>query len=277
MDIEFAKFSETPKFVNTHGQSADIIAEHSDALISAYYYYEQQKLEKRKDLTDAVEIQKQTFQSKRCFYCGEKLKYISSYDFWGCSNYKDPGQHSTFSKKDPVFNYYHVNIPAHWIPEIIDELQLKGKLTAKPLYEFYIGMGLEDLRTKYGYRSSLNVINSLTKTKRASVEQELKALKHLQSIFTKVVYQQCISYKIKGEKEKFCIPDFICGSDEEVYVIDAKLDACNDTKMLLYISLVSFITSSKKDKRPVNGGHIMYAEHSYQPKSEYKIFYLPKF
>lgn len=274
MQIEYAYFSETPVFQHGKHDSHKHIKDNAEALILAY---ENKKIKCEEEAQRNHEnIVKDTaaFMNKRCRYCNSSLRFISGYGFWGCPNYKDKSTtHSTFNEEYGVAEPY-ITISTHWIPEIISDCGLKGLVKAKDLFNWYTEQGLQDLRVLFGKSPSANSINSYVKTKIKSTRQEQQAYDLLKSMFVKVVSQQCITYKIKGEKQSFCIPDFICGNSDGVLVADAKLDCPNDEKMELYTALVKYIMDKKSDMRPVDGAHVMY-DSPYLPKTpKFKLFIL---
>jgi hypothetical protein len=224
--------------------------------------------------TDDYNLDCEAYGTKICRYCKGKLRYISAYGFWGCVNYADKStKHSTFNDEFTLRSPY-VNLPSHWLSDIIKDCNLKGDVTAKELLKFYEYHGLEDLREYFGKGgSTYNTIGGYAKAKIRSIRQEQEAYEHLKGIYPKVVSQQCIRYKIKGSDEKFCIPDFICSNEVCVWVVDAKLGYTDDPKMDLYVSLIRYIMNSKNDTRRIAGGFIM-DTRDYKPQTKHHIFHL---
>lgn len=258
MDIEYAFFAPTPSYVYKQRNKESLIPNYKDKLLEGYADYHERALMNAVSEDEIYRKKKRAFDTKTC-YCGNNLRYIESYGFWGCSAYKNKlVDHITFSGREPYISSYSVHIPATWLPEIIAREGLKGKVFAKELYEFYLSEGLEDLRIKYGKNTSENTFNGYIKAKGRSIEQEDLAEGYLQTVYKRVAVQQCIHYKLKDGKVSFCIPDFIVGDQEQVTVIDAKLDYTNDPKMDKYIELVEFILRGRKDHRSVTGAYIMY-------------------
>src|SRR5688500_1576936 len=101
MQIEYARFIATPVFVHRAGPDNHYIPPFAEELTQAYFTYEEQILHEASKRHDDYLIKKEVFDSKKCHYCGGRMKYIPGYDFWGCSNYKEPGDHSTLSGKEP--------------------------------------------------------------------------------------------------------------------------------------------------------------------------------
>lgn len=259
MDIEYAFFAPTPAYVRKQREKESLIPNYRKQLLEGYDSYHEKAIMNAVSNDENYLKKKRAFETKTC-YCGNDLRYIESYGFWGCSNYKNKlVEHITFSNREPYIKPYSVRIPSTWLPEIIQREGLKGKVFVKELYAFYLSEGLEDLRIKYGYNTSENTFNGFIKAKGRSVEQEDLAEGYLLTIYKKVAVQQCIHYKLKDGKQSFCIPDFIVGDEEKVTVIDAKLDYANDPKMDKYVALVDFILRARGDNRTVTGAYIMYS------------------
>ncbi len=276
MQIISAAFTKTPPFVFKNRDRISNIPEYGQQLLEAYATYYNDLLTYAQEDEKGYNEKKKSFDTKQCL-CGSPLRYISSYDFWGCSNYKDQSKkHLTFSGKNPIIYPIKVRVKSTWLPDIISSCGLKGKVFAKELYEFYLSNGLEDLRIKYGRNTTEKTFMGLIKAKGRSIEQEMAGLTFLQSAFSKVVYQQCITYKLKDEKEAFCIPDYIVSDGITVKVIDAKLDYANDDKMDKYIALVKFILNKNNDTRPVTGAHLLYNTRDLEYfKSRHELITIP--
>lgn len=272
-DIEYAFFAPMPPYV--FKQRSNDVAKHADKLIKAYSDYAAEVESKHKQNVDSYNRKLEAFNTKKCF-CGASLRYISSYNFWGCSNYKDEAkEHITFSGETPGI-YGHIFIPANWIADLIKSCGLKGQVFPKQVYGFFIDQGLEDIRIKYGKTTSENSFNGFVKAKARSLIQEGEASRYLKTIYDKIAVQQCIDYKTKKGKPEFCIPDFIVSKGNDVVVVDAKLEFPDDYKMGKYISLVKFILNKKNDTRVVSGAFIMYNDDiSQYIKSSYQILPLP--
>lgn len=256
MQLEYVKFTETPSFVR---RTAPVISdEKKEILLKGYNDYHNKLLTLSKCQHDEYLHRVSLWEKKEC-YCGAKLRYLSSYGFWGCTNYKNTLKHHiTFQGINATIYPVSTAISAHWVTDIIQECDLRGTLAAKDVYNFFIQSGLDDLRLKYGYKSTEKNIMGLVKANGRSKEQESLARAYLENTFPKVLYQQCITYKEVDKKEAFCIPDFIVSSPDIVKVIDAKLDYANDDKMDKYLELVKFFMDTWGDKRILSGAHIMY-------------------
>lgn len=279
-NIEYARFTRRPSFgPKVKGDDNKYLQENKELLKRLYQGYRASLIEEHNSIVQANEARRDAYKKKKC-YCGGELKLIDGQFgvFWGCSNWRLPTEHARFHGVNPVINDKRVEVKTTWINDIINQAGLKGKVTVKELFQLFTRSGLEDLRMFFGRTSSENSFNQLIIAKNNSAEQEGLAKSKLASLFPKLVCQQCITYKIIGGKESFCIPDFIAGNDDYVLVADAKLHPMyiDDTKMDLYTSLVSFIMINKDDNRPVVGAHILYPEtlkDLYKP-SRYDIIQL---
>lgn len=259
-NIEYAYLSETPPFVRRNNDGERFLNDNSEAILNYYDRLSKELIEIYiQEETKVLKLQK-AWETKSCAVCGSQMKYISSHDFWSCTNYQSNNQrHTTFSGKEPIITIPYCIISVNWLTDMLRTLGIEKHVNTKELYNWLcIQNGREDLYLKYSGIPSTKRIDGYVKTKIRSVKMELEAMKHLETLYSKVVYQQCITYKLADKKEAFCIPDFICSTPDVVHVIDAKLDCTNDNKMELYVSLVKHILNSKKDSRQVDGFHIMY-------------------
>lgn len=272
MEIEYAYIGKPAQF--HYAKSKADISKYHQTLIDEYDKFETQTHAKYKDALIEYQTRRTAYDEKKCLVCGSKLRLVQySEGFWGCPNYnKDGDKHTTFQLKTPP-HYHNVQISKNWITDIIKACGLRDKLKAKQVFEFYQSIGFEDLFEKFEGRETGQYINSLIETKQRSKEQEWYAALYLENIYHKVLPQQTIVYKEAGGKQKFCIPDFICSSEFEVLVADAKLDFTNETQLDLYIELVSFMMRKVKDERPVNGAFLMY-HHSEYAKPKYPVYIL---
>lgn len=260
-EIEYARLTSTPVFVHKGGQSEDLIMDNQMLFFDLYDQYLNDINVKYRSEYESYLRKIEAWDTKTCMICKSPLRMVYAYtEFWGCPNWQDGREHTRFQEPDPFIHAPRQRVYAHWLTDIIDISGFKKKVTAKPLLQFYLANGLEDLREKFGYGPSIKLIDGLIKVKKRSKEQELFILDALKKKEGKLLYQQCITYKLKGKKETFCIPDFIWGDDFDVYVLDAKLDYANDDKMDLYISLIEHIQKQHNNERPVYGAHIFY-EH----------------
>jgi ssDNA-binding Zn-finger/Zn-ribbon topoisomerase 1 len=258
-NIEYAHLSTTPPFVKRSNQSESFLEDNKDAILHAYDKLQKSLYEESVLVAQEFNERKKAFEDKKCLVCGGKLRYIKSFQFWGCENYSDTEKHTTFQGEKPVYYNNHVRINVNWLTDIIRECGIEKYVITKDLYNWLIILNeREDLLLKYTGTPSTKRINGYVGTKIRSDKMELQALEYLKMMYPKVLYQQCITYKLKDKKEMFCIPDFIVSNSKAVLVVDAKLDYTNDKKMDLYVELVKRIMADKSDTRSINGCHVMY-------------------
>lgn len=270
MNLEYAYIGKPPQF--NYAKSNTDISQYHQALIEAYDKYENEVHVKYKKGVSEYGQRKEAFDKKKCIVCGGKLKLVQDM-FWGCVNYGDGIKHTTFSI-EPNLQYYNVGIHKDWVTEIIRSCGLKDKVKAKQAFEFYLSIGFEDLFKKFDGRETGQYINGLIGANKRSKEQEWYCALYLESIYTTVLAQKTVIYKEVGEKQKFCIPDFICSSEFEVIIVDAKLDWCNERQLDLYVELIKFMMHKAKDERPVNGAFMMYDTAITQRNCKYPIWEL---
>ena len=260
LHIEYAKLTKTPEFApKIDTESQRLIQIHAEQILQEYDILTFDLISKEKKYFGEYQERLDCWNEKVCAFCGGKLHFIPVYDgFWGCENYKTiKGNHTTFSGKEPVISW-RMDMPSDILLYILKQLGLQKKIKHKPLYDFIMSTGREDLRLKYGFTSMQNTFNGRQVGKQRSLHQEKKAHEYLITKYNIVIPQQCITYKLFGEKERFCIPDFICSNANEVLIADAKLSFIDEAQLTRYIDLISFIMDKKGDKRYVKGAFIVY-------------------
>lgn len=251
MNIEYAFLCKTPIFFKKKNKSLDLIELNKDLILKKYKELLDDLNKKEIKFESEYNENVKFFESKKC-KCGSNLNFIKDFDFWGCSDYKNKeADHISFSGIEPKIFKDKISISGHWVALLIKDLGLKGKIQANILSNWFKNQGLEDLSEKCGYKPY--GFFGYVETNKKSKEQEHKYLSIFNDFFNKVSYQQCIRYKLIGEEEKFCIPDFICGTDKIVFVIDCKLNSnsFDDDKSKLYLELVRFIINNLENKRDV--------------------------
>lgn len=260
MQIQYARLTPTPTFKEEFDYAShELLIEHGDAILTAYDNLECELRSQEKANYIEHNEKIEAFRTKSCAFCGGRLNFIDiNGGFWGCENYnKISGSHSTFSGRYPIVKP-KVDLPRDILGYILKECGLSKKIKYKQLYEFIMGTGRDDLRINYGYTSTENLFNGYAKAKERSLKQERECLEYLQKIWEIVIPQQCIQYKLVNEKEKICIPDFICSNKREVKIVDAKLDMVEDEQIDLYVLLVEHMLKVKNDNRLVSGAYIVY-------------------
>jgi ssDNA-binding Zn-finger/Zn-ribbon topoisomerase 1 len=274
LKIEYARLTRTPVFIQkVDTESKRLIDLNYDRILHEYDMLAIDLMAKEKLEFASYQERLDCFKTKHCAYCGGTLLYIDyNGGFWGCDNYKTiSGSHTTFSGLDPNI-VLRVEMPRDPLHYILNNLNLEKKIKHKPLYEFLMAEGREDLCLKYGFSSMETLFNGRQKGKQRSLVQEKKALDYLNTKYKIVIPQQCITYKLDGEKECFCIPDFICSNPNEVLIADAKLCFLDEKQLHKYVELIRFIMNKKGDNRPVKGSFIVYkGEFNNEDNNNYSL------
>jgi hypothetical protein len=271
-----ARLGDRPKFSSKRAGFNPIIEANADSLVDLYYAFKTNIIKDFDNRRVAYRKRKECFDNKTCETCGSKLRRVPGYGFYGCPNYQDGQKHSTFNSEFAPYEV-KVSVDKNWLTEILLQAGLHGSAKAKELLVFYQDREMKDLRTEFGFEPTDKMINTLVEAKARSAKQEKAATEFLSNRFEKVAAQQCIFYQLEGAQEKFCIPDFICSNSQSVWVIDAKLDYTNDTKMDLYTALIRFIMAGRGDKREIRSAHVMYqSENIKYVRSRYELLLMPK-
>lgn len=237
------------------------IKSYKEKLINAYHVFESEKIEDYKNELIKLDSKKNLWESKKCI-CGANLNYIEEYGFWGCPNYKNnkTTNHITFRCNqseliENQFNYTKVRLSHNWSSEIIKRCGLKGLITAKELLIFYESEGLEDLRSKYGYKNSMKSISAFPTASKHSKKEELEIQNFLEEYFPKSNYQLYVKYKISGQDEKICIIDLIVSDDDYVFLIEIKRHNIyiDEDQITLYFKLLVHKMIQSNDSRKLKG------------------------
>jgi len=256
MNIEYSNLKDTPVFIKKENDSLFFIEENKNRIIKEYEILKDRIEYEKKMFDSEYEKKKKLFDEKKCL-CGADLNLIDGYDFWGCNCYLDGGEHIKFgNRENPIYRTIP-NLSSNWVALLIKDLGLKGKIKAIVLTEWFNENGYIDLCGILGHKpynyGSINISNKKSKFQEKIAEEKLN------SIFSKVLYQQCFEYLFNNEI-RICIPDFICSKSSEiefdaevVYVVDCKLSEYyfDDAKAELYICVVEKFLRLKEDLREV--------------------------
>ena len=278
MDIEYAKImtkSEVDSFysflkskqgieVDFDAYKSRIIEIHNrinkecESILNNRY---EEHIEEVSNYNDYVNEVNLLIKNKKCL-CGGNLRYISSYNFWGCLNYKDSSQHHfNFNGKDlPYFKereyrnieYFKYSILSNnWLKDILNELNVKSRPIR--LYEYIMKIGLEDLKSKYNNLKSENVLTSLNNTKSRTKKEEIEIYDYFSMLGLKLNKQLPIKYKLKGQKEKKCFIDLVLSNEDYIFVVEIKTnsDSLNYEQLELYDSLIRFMENKKRYVKPI--------------------------
>lgn len=101
MEIEYAFLTDKPVFKKNKDYSEYHIEQNKEQIIKLYYQQFDKYQKEYHQLAIDWQMNSSAFGSKTCRYCQGKLRYINGYDFWGCENYLQPGEHSRFSGLEP--------------------------------------------------------------------------------------------------------------------------------------------------------------------------------
>lgn len=248
------------------------LTENKKTLIKEYQKYENDIINVFKSNLKDYEKDLKLWDEKKCL-CGKKLKYIDGYNFWGCSDYQNKEkEHLTFKHNqqeyfDSRFKNIKVRLSAHWCTDIIKKVNLVEKIRAKELLLFYISLNLEDLRKKYGYKSTSKSISAYVIANKESKREELEIRTFLEPFFDKVIHQIYVRYKLKTSVEKIKIFDLIVSDKNQVYLIEIKRHNIyiDEEQLELYFELLNHIMEKNEDKRTLKSLFIVneFYESSY--------------
>ena len=203
--------------------------------------------------------------------CGSALKYISNFNFVGCSNYNDKSEkHININYKEPqeIDSYFDFKSDFEFGKGYINEFKKHYNLNflmSSIIYEFLFEVyGETCYSNELTYNSYQSGVNSASNSKK----EELVVKSICKSIFNTAKEQLHFSYYL-DEKYYVRIPDLICSKENIVFVFDVKKNN-NITDLLkldLYEKIVSQYLKSKGDNREVKSYHIVYDKDSYDDKN----------
>lgn len=200
-------------------------------------------------------IKIKAFNTKTCYKCGAKMRYITGYEFWGCPNYRDISdgeKHATFTEANPPQFFDIMADAKSWLTHIIADSGLKGKVMATHLFNFYMNEGFEDLREKYNGISTEVMLETYNKVRENSNAYEKKCVEELKLKFNKVLPQVGIQYFFQGDvKARYCFLDIVASNEKTVNIFECKTSQSdtNEVQRDLYENLMLFILTKNKDKR----------------------------
>lgn len=242
-------------------------------LINAYYEYEEVQIMNYQTQKRELLAQKELWSKKICGGCGSKLRLVdSSYGkFWGCPGFRDKSvEHITFpTNYGEIFASRYKNVKvrinAHWATDIIRMTNSSKNLKAAQLVRLYGEEGMEDLRKKYGYKSTLKSISGYVTAKKNSFREESEITNALSEFFPKSKTQLGIRYRLKDEYEKVAIIDFVLSDDQVVYLIEIKrrIYDIQIEQLELYFALMDYIMKEADDDRDCKGILMVYSEETY--------------
>ncbi len=280
--IEYAKFMkdwETESFFKnlairheqTKANTKKWFTANKDKFISAYHVYESDKLDECNKTFQKYNLELHLFDSKKCGVCQAGLKYINygNKGFWGCPNYKKPptNEHTSFSPDRGAnirewIGEIKPRINTHWVTMIRNSMGVGNAVQPKTLLQCLLNEGLEDLKLKYfpTANPTAKAIETYSKVKKNTSKEEKEIERILDLFFNKVIPQQGIKYKMKGEKEKYCFVDMVASTAYNVNIIEIKTNAghIKEDQLNLYTDLTKNILLSHNDNRQVTSNFIVY-------------------
>jgi ssDNA-binding Zn-finger/Zn-ribbon topoisomerase 1 len=201
-------------------------------VIKLYHEYEAKRIEEYHSRLHELNQITEAWKNKKCIVCGANLRKISSDygTFWGCPNYKDGRKHTTFpSNYEEILEtreeYTKIRIRGNWSTDLTRDLHLPPFVKASDMLNFLERNGLEDLRSKYGYKKSTETIGGYVIAKKASRQEEKEIENFLRPFFQTLLSQVGIRYKLVGQQEKVAIIDLIASNTNNVYIIEVKRES----------------------------------------------------
>jgi hypothetical protein len=198
--------------------------------------------------------------------CGAKLKYISNFNFVGCSDYRNESQkHININFKNiseyQSFEdfYYEFEFSNTYINDFKKHYKLDF-LMSSIIYEFLFEVyGQKCYSNDLSYNNYQTGVNASKQSKK----EELIVKSICLELFHIVKEQMHFSLVLNG-KHCIRIPDLICSNKNKVYVFDVKKnnDVIDLDKLNLYQEIVKQHLANKNDKREVLSFHIVYDKNS---------------
>lgn len=187
--------------------------------------------------------------------CGGKMRYIQSYDFCGCENYKnkiirhDNYNIKTYNPDTPIT----ITIGKSYLTEFKRRYKISAmaSIVYKTLKAHGVKLLNEDLDESF-YNSGRNASFE-------SRSEESMILNILEKKFEKCIYQQGIKIYC-GRKWHLVIPDYICINDNFIYVFDAKKSLQNrdEERLLTYHKAVEIIAKKSDIHKGIESAFIIY-------------------
>ena len=263
LDIEYAKpmsKEEVASFLQSLktkqnkliASSNDVVNRYSDKLIEAYFEFEKSLIEDNRLNADKHSIEMNAYSRDKCI-CGSELMLVSNGSFYGCVDYKNDGTHKNFMNHK-INNWgapklYRTTRAKSYLSDIIQSLNLKGQINAKALASFYSDNDLPDLYERFNGKSSAILINRFSEVKKVANDFEREIHERLKPLYTTVLSQLYIKYKLKGGRERVCIPDFVCSNEREIVIIECKTNSMSvdDLQNALYFCLFEFMNNGSRE------------------------------
>lgn len=245
--------------------AVDLLIRNKEKLLDDHFQFEQERVAQyyieRRNLLDL----QSHWRKKTCPGCSTKMRIVFD-QFWGCPNYKDESNtHKTFALNYDEylidrFKNHNVRIDANWVTTILRKNNLQPSVSATDLLDFFEGLGMDDLREKYGYKKSKERISGYVRAKKESIKEEKEITEHLKKFFLKSNTQTGIRYKLTDQIEKVAIVDLIVSTSKHVYVIEIKRSPLDlkEEQLKLYQQLIEHTLKQSKDNRICKSLFIVY-------------------
>jgi hypothetical protein len=183
--------------------------------------------------------------------CGSELKFVTNYNFVGCSNYLDKTQkHTIMYYKQPWYEDdsepFSATFKLHYLSDICKKIkqQYNIKIQSSNLFEFYLLNNVELLNKNITRETFKNAVQASETSKKREIL--IKSILEKNNI--RFGYQRKIIYKIKDGKQSHAIPDFIAFINDKFYIIEQKknMHNINEYQVDFYKDLISFMYPNKK-------------------------------
>jgi hypothetical protein len=183
--------------------------------------------------------------------CGSELRFVTSGNFVGCSNYSDETQkHTSMNyKQDWYENATESFFPTyklHYLSDICKQIKQQYNIKIQPsnLYEFFLLNNVDLLNKNITRETFKNAVQASETSKKREIL--IKSILEKNNI--RFGYQRKIIYKIKNGKQSHAIPDFIAFINDKFYIIEQKknMHNINEYQVDFYKDLISFMYPNKK-------------------------------
>jgi ssDNA-binding Zn-finger/Zn-ribbon topoisomerase 1 len=232
-----------------------IIFDHADYINR----FTQDKISKHQEQVAEIEANNNRFEAIRdgyhdnCEFCGAALKYVHTYNFVGCSNYRDTrySKHTTLNLRP--HSALDLTVPKNYLSQIKKKNNYPKEVKVSDIYELLIMRGIE-LHSDVDGDSFRKGANNQQKAK----AQEKMIADQIRSTGWKVSEQPMFFYTLDGDKQRICFPDLLVSNHEVVYVVDIKksIQQADMYKLDLYEEIIRFIQVKTGDKRDTKSVHI---------------------
>jgi hypothetical protein len=194
--------------------------------------------------------------------CGSELRFVSNFNFVGCSNWNNQNQkHISFNERqiNNVIEYNDFISTYEFSTTYLNDFKKHYKMDfimSSILYEYLFEVYKQNCYCKnLNYNNYQNGVNSQKESKK----QELIIKSICLNKFKKVVDQLHFSLKIDN-KFSVRIFDLVCSNDDYIYILEIKKhkDLQDVLKLNLYQDILKQYLTQINDTRPVKSYTIVY-------------------